>query len=337
MSIEHIPNTGQNDNEFPFSYLPSKDTETDEEKIIGKGWESQVKILGHDWVLKEVNPNTSTGEPRSQEMLDFLRNPDRVKKMQSDQNKLETIFGKEHFARSYFVLGKDQHDKEGYMLVQKFIPGKVLGELIGTEYVNTQEMVSKNREQFMDIVWGVKKSFIEFGVPLDFHPGNVIRSDTTGNLIIMDAGFPSEEDEVIKIHLVTKRTQDAFKNSYERLERISRYEKFLQLTPEEKDILDKKYNITDLDYQKRLQDIDKSRLAKGIELDVEEGPVDKLLNNIFGERQEVTGQELYEYALKVLGATPQTEAQKKILEEIKNQGSFFGDRLHWKQIIENLS
>jgi hypothetical protein len=337
MSIEHIPNTGQNDNEFPFSHLPSIDSETAKEKIIGKGWESQVKSLGPDWVIKEVNPNSSTDKPRSQEMLDFLRNPDRVKKMQSDQNKLEGIFGVSHFARSHFVYGKDQNDKEGYMLVQKFIPGKILGDLIGTDYVNTQEMILKNRDQFMDIIWGIKKSFVEFGVPLDFHPGNVMKNDTTGNLVIMDAGFPSEEYDVIKDDIVTERTQNAFKNSYERLERISRYEELLQLTLEEKEKLDKKYNINDENYKKRIQDIDQSRIDKGIEMDIESNGVDILLNNIFGDRQEVTGQELYEYALKVLGATPPTESQKKILEEIIKQGTFLGNKIHWKQLIETLS
>ena len=334
MSVEHIPNTGQDNNEFPFSHLPSKDSETGEEIIVGTGWESQVKRLGPDWVLKEVNLYNNTGKERSQGMLDYLRNPDRVKKMTFEQNKLEDIFGEDHFAKSQFVYGKDRNNKEGYMLMQKFIPGKVLGDLIGTEYANTQEMISKNREQFKDIVWGLKKSFVEFGMPLDFHPGNLMKNDTTGNITIMDAGIPSEEYEFIKNDVTNERTPNAIDNAYKRLERISRYENFLQLTLEEKENLDKKYNISDEDYNKRVQDIDTIRISKGIEIDIKESPVDQFLNSVFGDKQEVTGQSVFESALKLLGSNTPTESQKYILEKIKKQNTTLGDRSHWKQIID---
>ncbi len=332
MGIEHIENRGEN-NEFPFAYLPSKDIETNKEKVIGTGWESQVKMLGPEWVIKEVNPFNSRGEERSQDMLDHLRNPERVKEIMGIQDKFGEIFGEEHFARSYFVYGKDQNGKEGYILVQKFIPGKVLSEIIGTEYKDTQEMVEKNREQFKDIVWGLKKSFIEFGVPLDFHPGNLIKNEKTGNIMIMDTGIPTQEFRAISSDENSDRILNTFENAYRRLERMDRYEKFLNLTKEEKTELNNKYSITDEKYKNSVKNLDEMKNEKGLEINVA-NPVDQLLNKIFGERQEIAGQELYDYALKLLGKNEPTESQKSILEELKKQGSILGDRSHWKSIIE---
>ena len=332
MGIEHIENTGEN-NEFPFAYLPSKDTETNKEKIIGTGWESQVKRLGPDWVIKDVNPFNQRGEERSQEMLDHLRNPERVKEIMGIQDKFGEIFGEEHFARSYFVYGKDQNAKEGYILVQKFIPGKALSDMIGTEYKDTQEMIENNREQFKEIVWGLKKSLIEFGVPLDFHPGNLIKNEKTGNIVIMDTGIPSQEFRAITSDENSDRILNTFENAYRRLERMDRYEKFLNLTEEEKISLNKKYDITEEKYESSIRNLDEMKNEKGLNIEVV-NPVDQLLNRIFGERQEIAGQEIYDYALKVLGKNEPTESQKNILEELKKQGTVLGDRSHWKSIIE---
>ena len=332
MGIEHIPNTN-NDNEFPFPYLPSRDTETNEEKIIGTGWESQVKMLGPDWVLKEVNPFTSWGEERSQEMINYLRNPERVRAIMDDQDKISKIFGEEHFARSYFIYGKDQNGKEGYILVQKFIPGKALSEMIGVDYKNTDEMINENREQFKDIVWGLKKSFIEFGVPIYFHPGNLIKNEKTGKIVIMDTGIPSREFRTVMSDERTEKAFNIFENAYKRLDRMNRYERLLKLTEEEKLELDNKYDITDKQYNDRLENLNNMKNEKGFEISVV-NPVDKLLNNIFGGRDKIDGQELLDYAFKTLGERKPTESQEIILDKLREQSTVLGNKAYWKNIIE---
>jgi hypothetical protein len=333
MPIQHVPNEGQN-YEFPFAFLPSKDIETNGEYVIGKGWESIVKQLGPDWVIKEANPFNLQGKERSQEMLDFLREPERVKEMTETQVKLEEIFGKEHFARSFFVYGRDQNGKEGYMLVQRLIQGRTLADLIGTEYTDTQDMISKNREQFMDIVWGLKKSFIEFGVPLDFHPGNLMRDEKSGNIVITDTGIPIEEYRILTDVEITKRTANILENAYGRMEKISWYEELLQLTDEEKKSLNEKYSITDELLEQKVRNIDGIRTEKGIDISNGETPADKLLDSIFGSRKEVTGREIYDYAIQVLGSNQPTESQKAVLDELDKQGNIQGDRDHWRRIID---
>lgn len=334
MEVEHIPNKGQDNNEFPFAYLTSKDKETGEDLVLGTGWESIVKRLGPDWVLKEVNRFNSEGKERSQEMIDNLRGPERIQKTMKDQNKLEQIFGDEHFVKNYYIYGKDLKGEEGYIVVQKLVPGKSLSSLIGTEYSDTRDMVSKNREEIKEILWGLKKAFIEFGVPIDFHPGNLIKNEKTGNLVIIDTGIPSDEYRVITDSKVTERTVNTMENAYTRLTRMRRYEEYLHLNEEEKDSLDKKFNISDDSYRKRVEEIDRNRIEKNIKIDIDKDPVDKLLDSIFGEREEVNGQEIYDYAIRILGNNQPTEGQKIILEELKKQGTTLGNRSYWKSVVD---
>ncbi len=333
MEIEHIPNTGQNDNEFPFVYLPSKDKETGEDVVLGSGWESVVKMLGPDLVLKKVNRFNSSGEERSQEMIDYLTSPERIHKIMKDQQRLEDIFGEERFKKNYYINGKDPEGNDGYMTVQEFVPGKSLSSLIGTEYLDTKDMVSKNREEIKEIIWGLKKAFIEFGVPIDFHPGNLIKNEKTGNLVIIDTGIPSDEYRVITDSKVTERTVNTMENAYTRLTRMRRYEEYLNLTKDEKNELDIKFNVSDDSYRKRVEEIDRNRIEKNIQIDIDKDPVDKLLDNIFGEREEVNGQEIYDFAIKVLGTDQPTEGQKIILEELKKQGTTLGNRSYWKSVV----
>jgi hypothetical protein len=292
-----------------------------------------VTKVDDNWVIKEINPNDPQGKKRSQEFIDYLGNPKRIKDIVRDQKKIGKIFGEEHFAKSYFRYEKDQSGKRSYIIVQRFIPGKVLSEMIGTDYKNTNEMIEKNREQFKDIVWGLKKTFIEFGVPLDFHPGNLIKNEKTGNIVIMDTGIPSREFKTINSDGNPDRVFNTFKNAYERLDRMSRYERLLNITEEEKSDLDIKYGITDKQYNDRLENLNDMKNKKGFEIDVF-NPVDELLNNIFGERDKVDGQELLNYALKILGKKEPTESQKNILDELKKQSTVLEDKAYWKNIIE---
>lgn len=333
MPIEHVPNDAEN-NDFPFAYLPSINTDTRQEHIIGEGWESVVKQLGPNVVLKEVNHFDSQGNQRSQEKITSLRSVDRVEEMTLSQARLEEIFGTEHFARASFIYSKDQNGKEGYVLVQRLINGETLANLIGTEYSNTQEMILKNREQFMDIVWGLKKSFIEFGVPIDFHPGNLIREDETGNLVIMDTGIPSEVYRVITDEGATERAATALEHVYKRMERIQKYENFLHLSAEEKRYLNEKYQITDDEYKDSISNIDRIRQENGIEIEVESDPVGNFLNSIFGERQEVSGREIHDYALQILGPKQPTQSQESILKKLNGMSSVTGDRGFWRKLID---
>ncbi len=326
MGIGNILNIDNKDKSPPKN-LPRKGD------IIGTGWESIVTKVDDNWVIKEINPNDPQGKKRSQEAIDYLGNPKRVKDIVRDQKKIGKIFGEEHFAKSYFRYEKDQSGKRSCIIIQRFIPGKVLSEMIGTDYRNTNEMIEKNREQFKDIIWGLKKTFIEFGVPLDFHPGNLIKNEKTGNIVIMDTGIPSREFKTINSNENSDRVFNTFKNAYERLDRMIRYERLLNLTEEEKSDLNIKYGITDKQYNDRLENLNNMKNKKGFEIDVV-NPVDELLNNIFGERDKVGGQELLNYALKILGKKEPTESQKVILDELKKQSTILGNKDHWKEIIE---
>lgn len=322
--IGNNQNTKQS-NRWPLKVLPGK--------TIGSGYESEVFMIGDDMVMKKVNLVNAKGEERSLEMIKYLRSPERIKEMIHTQKILLDIFGEEHFEKTEFIYANDPDGNEGFLLFQKFIPGKVLSELIGTEYKDSKEMVEKNRDQFKDIVWGLKKAFIVFGVPIDFHPGNLIQNKNTGEIKVIDTGIPSDEYTVVSSDKIINRTINTFEIAYRRLERINRYERFLNLSDEEKDTLNQKYKITDADYESRIQNLDEFKIKKGLEINVVD-PVDQLLDTIFGMKEKVSGQEIFDYALKILGNNQPTDSQKNILGELQKQSTFLGDRSYWKNIIE---
>jgi hypothetical protein len=310
--------------EFPFS-------EEINEEVLGTGWESITKRIG-DWVVKEPNPVNLKGQERSQRMMDFLRSLKRIKRVSADQEKLAQIINKENFAKTHYVYGKyKKNEKPNYIAVQRYIPGTALTELIGTQYQNSQEMVANNREEFKELLWGVKKAFVEIGAPIDFHPGNIIRHENTKNLVIIDAGIPTEEYEIIKSEEDNKRTPNIFENIYERLQRIGRYEKYLNLSQQEEEKLNSKYNITTEQFDEKVREIDTLRIKKGIEIDTKRDRLDKTLDQMFGEKEEMTGQEILDYAIKVLGDKKPTKSQEIFLEKLKEKITTSGDKAYWKE------
>jgi hypothetical protein len=321
----------ETDDHFPFAYLQGE--------FIGKGAESIVKELGPDWVIKEVNPTDKQGNARSQKTIEWFRNPDRVRELNKEQIILEQLIGKEHFVRSYFIYGEDQNGNEGYMMVQKRIDGKTVRDLVGSEYSSPREMIYQNREQLMEIVWGVKKAFIELGVPVDFHDGNMIKETGTGRIVLVDCGFPSEENSRVFGTKVYEGINRTLANEYKRIDRIRYYETYLKLSEEEKQKLDTKHEVSDEAFNSRVQRIDAVREAKGIdikELETErrKGTVEGMVDTIFGDKTKVTGNEVRDYALQMLGNEEPAPNQKLILDKLEKQGDLSQDKSYWIKLIK---
>lgn len=313
--------------EFPFLNKPDP-------KPLGSGWESAPRKLGEKLVINEVNRFTSDGQERSQEMIEMLRSPERVKKMVNEQNRLENIINKENFAKTSFVYGKYREDEDPiYMPIHEYIPGETLGELIGDEYLNSEEMVSKNAEQMKEVIWSVKKTFVEIGLPIDFHPGNIVKEEKTNRLVIIDTGMPMEEYEIITSDEEDHRTQNIFERTYQIINRISRYEEYLNLTKDQKKELNSKYEITQEEFNKRVKEIDALKDKKGINIDPNKDRLDLAIDDMFGERNEMTGQEVIDYAQKVLGKRKPRKGQQILIEKLKKDPRISGDKSFWKEII----
>ncbi|MFC1755778.1 hypothetical protein ACFLZK_00080 [Patescibacteria group bacterium] len=235
---------------LPFEHKPGEK--------IGSGYESIVRELGPDWVIKEINPYKPSGEKKSSGEINFSRSPERIKVINKNQERLEEIFGKEHFARTYFVKVEDKGNKDEYVMVQKRIKGTVFSEVAGIEFTSNKQMVESSREDFKNIIWGVKKATVELGVPMDIHAGNIMREEKTGRLVIFDSGVPSEEADLV-FNSDLDRAKRAFIRADRRINRIREYEGYLELTEEERKELNEKYDLNDEDFERQVEKVDEQK------------------------------------------------------------------------------
>jgi len=315
---------------LPFAHQPGE--------TIGIGRESVVKELGPDWVIKEVNPLNENGEKRSEGHMEWFRSPERVKSLSREQEKLEEIFGKDHFLRAHFVYGKDAEGKEGYMMVQKRIEGDTMRDLVGEEYSSTKEMIEQNREEYMEIVWGAKKAFIELGVPIDFHDGNMVKEASTGNIVLIDSGFPSEEGSFV-FSGEGRRANNALTRAYQRVDRIKEYEGFLGLGQREVEELNQKYGIDVEAFEGQTSKLDKARdklgiTAEEIEAGKRKDTVAGFLDTVFGETESVTGTDIITKAREVIGNTDIPKRTQRVLDRLEQEAERSEGREYWKNLIE---
>lgn len=317
-------------NYLPFAHQPGE--------VIGTGRESIVKELGPDWVIKEVNPLNARGENRSEGRMAWFRSPERVKGLSKEQEKLEEIFGKDHFPRAYFVYGKDAEGKEGYMMVQKRIEGDTMRDLIGDEYESEKDMIEQNREQYMAIVWGTKKAFVELGVPIDFHDGNMVRETNTGNIVLIDTGFPSEEGSFV-FDGEGHRAHHGLTRAYQRVDRIKQYENFLNLSQREIRELNEQYGLDETDFDNQIEKLDEVRdklgiSAEEIETSKRKDTVGGFLDTVFGENEVVTGVEIIAEARERIGNTDIPKRTQTVLDRLEQEAGRSEGREYWKNLIE---
>ena len=339
MPIEHIENTSQ-ENEFPFAYLPSKDTNTGEEKIIGSGWESIVKKLGPNWVIKEVNSLDLMGNPKKSEAIERARDPQSISEKVKEQSRLEEIFSEEYFLKSHYVLGKNPQGKEEYMLVQKFIKGKTIDELISgdtREYASLGDLVLKNREQFKKIIWATKKAFLEFGAPLDFHTKNFMRNDITGKFVLIDSGEPSQDNKLFSnsetsINLPQEMVEGLFK----RVNRINEIEEYLKLSEEERIKLDEEYNVSKEKIDEKIKQMQENlKERESARREKRKHDVENFLDTVFKGRGKVTGNEIVTEAIRIMGNDKIPDETQQIMDKLALIGESEGDKDYWlEQIIQ---
>lgn len=293
---------------------------------FGQGCEWIVEIFegDPDLVIKTVNPFNSDGGKRTDGELSWWNGERRKQNLEKDQEAFIKVFGDSYVPLDYqYMTGKD--GERSFIALQKRVRGISVDKLIGTnEYPNERIFLTKNREQIADMLWGAKKMFVDFGTPFDFHAGNMMQEDETGKLLLIDVGSPTMTTRAIfeEEHATDriKVSKNLFR-SYKRLERIERYEEILNLSQEEKDVLDEKYGINPDDYFKTkkaildrqdklgITDEELSKLGKKMNETVED-IVDRAMNG----KENVTGMEFAEFARKMIGNKTPTPGQETLLQ-----------------------
>lgn len=307
---------------------------------LGHGREWEVFDVG-DNVLKILNVYNSEGERRPEGELSWWNGEKRKQDMENDQEVIQKILGDIYVPLDYQFINKTDGNQE-IIAIQRKIVGESVNNLLGTElYPNEEQFITKHREQMAETIWGLKKVFTILQAPVDFHTGNMMEEKDTGKIYLIDVGSPTIDRRKIFDEDPSSRTSAALSRAYKRLERLEHYEEVLELSEKEKGLLDHKYDVTSEDYfraKKALLDRQDQLGITDEELseNKKEVTVDSMLEDIFGDKEKVTGNDVILYTMKILAKERQkpTPQQEQILEMLKEQAEMPADRKHWKEVIE---
>lgn len=321
--------------EFPFSESVGD--------FVGKGRESTVWNLGPEWVIKNANRLNELGKTRTNEQIEKMRSAETIKTYNKEQQRLEEIFGKDNFRRTYFVYGKDLSGKEGYLAVQKMVVGEQLvkdGESLneGME----RRLLLDNREEFKKIIWAVKKVIVEYGLPGDFHLGNLIKESVTGNLVFVDFGSPSMDSNFIfNDDSYESKSPYLIENAIKRLERLDRYVELLNLSKQEVEDLNSQFSFSEEEYDKRtrrLEDrvVELENIKKEIEVS---DKVNAFLDKSFGtfDGGDISKAMMMDKIREIPTTLENSEAIKVLIDKLRDLDTVGGSKDLWRQILKRLN
>ena len=239
-------------------------------EIIGKGYQSIVKELGPDWVIKEFNPYTPDGELKRSTAYKHSQGESNIRELQESQRILQqdSIYGKSLIPVEW-VLGQDEEGNKKYFTIQKRFQGETLKKSLESEdkdikyetrFANFFNEHPELRTEMMKLMWGTKKAFVETGVFSDFHPDNIaITKDENGNETLKIFDVPNIVRTRKLLYLDPEapvETQISILNSTEKhAVRLEKYEKWLGVTEEEEKLLNHEYKLEDNIYRKALSKI----------------------------------------------------------------------------------
>jgi hypothetical protein len=241
---------------FPFEAGPGDE--------LGRGFESIVKELGPDWVIKEFNPLKPDGTPKHEKAYEMSQTEANIKELQETQQFLQSdlIFG-ENLIPIYWVLGRDEDGNKKYFTVQKRFNGDTLENIIESQdsrekYDNRFDQFfvehPELRSQMLRLIWGSKKALVEMGVFDDFHPDNIAvvdEEDGKQRLEIFDIQNMVKTRRLLyeDPNCPLESKQNILKNTERHASRLERYQKWLNVTEEEKQVLDTEFGIETSAYE----------------------------------------------------------------------------------------
>ncbi|MEK7595377.1 MAG: hypothetical protein AAB443_02165 [Patescibacteria group bacterium] len=241
---------------FPFEQTPGQE--------LGRGFESIVKELGPEWVIKEFNPLKPDGTTKHEKAYEMSQSETNIKELQATQQFLqsELIFG-DNFIPTHWVLGNDKEGNKVYFTIQKRFKGDTLEKVIESQdskekYDNRFDKYFEQnpelRAQMVRLIWGSKKALVEMGVFDDFHPDNIAvvnEGDNKQRLMIFDLQNMMKTKRLLyedpNCPIESKR--NILKNTERHASRIERYEEWLHITEAEKLKLNEEFKLENNAYE----------------------------------------------------------------------------------------
>jgi len=270
---------------FPFSEVPGTE--------VGRGYESIVKELGPNWVIKEFNPLRPDGTAKYEKAYENSQTQKTVGELQETQRILQqaTVYG-EHIMPTEWVLGQDAEGNPKYFTIQKRFAGETLKDIMVPQ--NEAESYSARftkffnenpelRTQMIELLWGTKSALVETGVFPDFHLGNIALTkeiDGAESLKIFDLQNMVKNRKLL--YEDTNRSLSTKLNLLGSIEkhvtRLEKYHKWLGITEDEKKLFDQKYNLENNLYENTVDRI----LTMSGEINTERDIPSEVLTQISG-------------------------------------------------------
>lgn len=241
---------------FPFEEEPGEE--------LGRGYESIVRELGPDWVIKEFNPLKPDETPKHEKAYELSQSEKNIKELQETQRFLQSasIFG-ENIIPSYWVLGQDETGNKKYFTIQKRFNGDTLESIVESQ--DSKEKYDDRfgkfftehpilREQMVHLIWGSKKALVEMGVFDDFHPDNIAvvnEEDGKQKLKIFDIQNMVKTKRLLyeDPNCPLESKQNILKNTERHATRLERFQKWLNVTEEERQALDTEFGLENNAYE----------------------------------------------------------------------------------------
>ncbi len=291
---------------------------------------------GKKWVYKEPNDRDLGGNTKSQEEIAKLTSPEEISQAIEEQKILKGIYG-EHLLENHYTYGKNIAGEDSILLFQEFIDGKTLKELV-KEGASLEEIVSANREKFLDL-WGSSlRAFQEFGIPIDIHDGNFVMDSKTGNIYLLDWGRSNLERDRFQrsSKVLSENDEERVSGVFKRIEKMAEIEKYLNLTEEEKYRIYDKHGVSEEKIKeniKGLEDVNQKREEAKIEKRRQE--ITDFLSPLFVDN-EITGKNIVGATERFIRENNITEIPPKtqeIIDRISNLADTAGDIYYWTNLI----
>ena len=304
---------------------------------LGEGLESIVHELGPNMVVKEVQTLDENGKPMELKRVRGRIREEIIMEQEEVEEALERIFDPDHFAKTAYIPYTDKDGERALISAQRRVNGKNAKLLVGDEYPNVAELVRQNREEFIHLLWSTKKAFIEFGVPIDLHLGNFMLDEETGHFVLVDSGNPIKESKMaFSEDLGFRGMHNTLDRATQRILRLGKWEGYLDITDSEREELNARYGFTESEYTAQVDKVKKAGESVGITEETAQDELDIFLKNVLGDRTQINGGEVANWAIKVLGDQKPDKQQERVLEELENRKDEQGDQAYWKRVIEDI-
>lgn len=244
--------------------------------FVGMGDESVVYRYTRDQkehIVKEAKNRISLYLRLAGLPSHILRSPKLVRLRVNDYRKLKELLGERLVTTDYIIGHSTRDGKPTVYIHQPFIHGMTLLEF--KKQAIEVDFSASPRQHMLQIVWAAKKACVEFGIPFDLNPQNILQEEDTKALFLIDTFPPTFIAQLIGIQPVGKTKKDASQEHsfivaaksqflscllvrfavITMLEEIEHWERRMQPSASEKARLDGAFSIHDARYQAQIQNI----------------------------------------------------------------------------------